>query len=640
MKTEYTNRKFKLISIIYILVFFISFLINGNLNAQNPFLPATAFIPDGEPHVFEYKGENRVFIYGSRDELVTAFCGYGHDVWSAPVNNLTEWTNHGEIFNVKQVMDVGYGIKKGQAFGAPDCVYNPVTKKYYLYTFLLKNYKMDGIEGPLPSSPKYFEGFGENGPVCVRAVSDTPVGPFTNPVICDWPSFTPDGTFDPSVLVDQQGDGSVKIFAFWGAKNGDRWAEIDSNDMHTIINSKTKKPNLNRRTKRTDRNAAFKTLNNPVLNGYSTMFEASSIKKVGQDKYVLVYSANERICALSYCYSNSPEGPWIYGGKIIDNGKDWAYGNNHGSIFQAEGKWYIVYHKETKNGFNRQAMIEPIQLSIEGEKVVIPEVEMTSQGLFTEGLPAFRRYNVNSMCYRTNSAYIDGTERNADGLNPLVGIDQKNTVVGFKYLNFGNTKIVDADNLRLKLNLMLVDPNATITLQVVPKADATDVSKRVNLGTFRLKDFLKADQIYHDISLSLSGLNNNAALDAIGGLKGQLAFFLLFNDNGSEVCRLKEFEFSKGNTSTPNPLRPVIIKEKIKGGYVTALPVRGKAGESIKLSIVPEKGYKLKKILVKDKKGRAVNVNQNGNAPYAPHSFNFKMPEQEVLVTPVFIPLN
>jgi hypothetical protein len=34
-------------------------------NPRNPMFPPTAFIPDGEPRVFEYKGEMRVFLYGS-----------------------------------------------------------------------------------------------------------------------------------------------------------------------------------------------------------------------------------------------------------------------------------------------------------------------------------------------------------------------------------------------------------------------------------------------------------------------------------------------------------------------------------------------------------------------------------------------
>src|SRR4051794_4514880 len=102
---------------------------------MNPILPCTAFNPDPEPHVYEYKGERRVYIYGSKDDRVTGYCGPRHDVWSAPVDNLTEWTNHGEAFHVKQVQDLGYGLVDQQHFGAPDAAYNPITKKYYLYTF-------------------------------------------------------------------------------------------------------------------------------------------------------------------------------------------------------------------------------------------------------------------------------------------------------------------------------------------------------------------------------------------------------------------------------------------------------------------------------------------------------------------------
>jgi hypothetical protein len=38
---------------------------------QNPILPPSAFIPDGEPRIFEYEGEKRVFLYGSKDEKIT-----------------------------------------------------------------------------------------------------------------------------------------------------------------------------------------------------------------------------------------------------------------------------------------------------------------------------------------------------------------------------------------------------------------------------------------------------------------------------------------------------------------------------------------------------------------------------------------
>ena len=60
----------------------------------NPFLPLWEHIPDGEPYVFEdpdNEGQYRVYLYGSHDDLVTAYCGRDQVVWSAPVDNLTDW---------------------------------------------------------------------------------------------------------------------------------------------------------------------------------------------------------------------------------------------------------------------------------------------------------------------------------------------------------------------------------------------------------------------------------------------------------------------------------------------------------------------------------------------------------------------
>ena len=591
--------------------------------AMNPILPATAFIPDGEPHVFEFNGEKRVFVYGSRDERVTAFCGDGHDVWSAPVTDLTKWTNHGEIFHVKQVADIGYGIVANQHFGAPDCAYNPVTKKYYFYTFLGAPYKMDGQAGPKPGAPNHVPGFEDFGPKCVMASSDSPAGPFVNPVMCDWPAANTMGTFDPAVLVDGQPDGSVRVYAYWGMRKGDRWAELDPSDMHTIIDGKTRKP---------DRNAWHKTLPEPEKATNSSLFEASSIRKVADGHYVFICSANERIPALTYFSSHSPEGPWTYGGRIIDNSIGWRGGNDHGSIVNANGNWYVFYHRATANDYNRQAMIEPIEVKIAGGRVVIPPVEMTSQGVETNGLDAFRRYNAGIACYRTNNAFIDGKARNPDGLNPVVGIDKPNTVIGYKFLNFGDKPVTEADQLQLWLNIQRLQ-NTAVSVQVALPKEANDPAKRVEITSFNLQDYVAADGSYHEmIVLPIPGLAGNARLTALGGLKGQLAFFLVFNNDGGELCRLKEFEFAKGDGPTPNPLREICLPDAANGLRVTARPAKARPGESVKLSIELPAGQELKSVRVTDDKGNAIKLNPNGAAPYAPKSFNFEMPAAAVAV--------
>ncbi|MGQ1909186.1 family 43 glycosylhydrolase [Marinifilum sp. RC60d5] len=594
-----------------------SFLSLQQVSAQNPFMPPTAFIPDGEPHVFEYNGEKSLFIYGSRDERIMGFCGYGHDVWSAPVKDLSKWMNHGEIFSVKQVQDIGYGVIEEQHFGAPDCVYNPKTRKYYLYTFLGMLYKMNGVQGPLIGAKNYIPGFEDWGPKCIMASSDSPTGPFINPVICDWPPANKEGTFDPSVLVDELADGSIRVYAYWGMKSGDRCAELDPVDMHTIIHPKTRRP---------DRNAWHKTLDPDKIKN-SSVFEASSIKKIDDNHYVFIYSPNERHSALAYCYSSSPEGPWIYGGKIIRNGIDWKGGNNHGSIAKVLDQWYVVYHKATINSKNRQAMIEPIDVKIDNEKVLIPQVEMTSQGIIRNGLDAFKRYNVNIACFRTNNAYIDGTVRNEAGLNPMRGLDGPNTTIGFKYFNFGKKAVKNKDDLKLKLNCKIFHP-LTVSVFVAAPEDANSDKNWILIGEHPIADNFNE---FRDYSIPINRILKNDELKKIGGLKDKLAVFVTFTGKEKNLCELIELEFSKGSISTPNPLNVINIKKNNKVKIVST-PTMARDGESVKLSIEPEGNYLIQDIKVIDGNGNDINVNKNKKAEYAPISFNFFMPNSPVTV--------
>ncbi len=69
----------------------------------NPYLPLWEHIPDGEPYVFEdpdNPGQQRVYIYGSHDNLKTEYCGRDQVVWSAPVDDLSQWRYDGEILVV------------------------------------------------------------------------------------------------------------------------------------------------------------------------------------------------------------------------------------------------------------------------------------------------------------------------------------------------------------------------------------------------------------------------------------------------------------------------------------------------------------------------------------------------------------
>ena len=65
----------------------------------NPFLPIYECIPDGEPHVFG----DRVYLYGSHDkEGGETFCMLDYTVYSAPVEDLSDWRCEGVIYRAEQ----------------------------------------------------------------------------------------------------------------------------------------------------------------------------------------------------------------------------------------------------------------------------------------------------------------------------------------------------------------------------------------------------------------------------------------------------------------------------------------------------------------------------------------------------------
>lgn len=66
--------------------------------AFNPYLPLNTYIPDAEPHVFG----DRVYVYGSHDkEGGETFCMLDYEVWSAPVEDLSDWSCHGILSGEK-----------------------------------------------------------------------------------------------------------------------------------------------------------------------------------------------------------------------------------------------------------------------------------------------------------------------------------------------------------------------------------------------------------------------------------------------------------------------------------------------------------------------------------------------------------
>ncbi len=359
--------------------------------AQNPYMPMWEYIPDGEPYVFEdpdCPGKYRIYVYGSHDDLVTEYCGRDQVVWSAPVEDLNNWRYDGTIF-VSDKNANGEPFRGGRAdvLYAPDVAVKTLPngkKQYYLY----------------PNNQN-------GGRQSMVAVSDRPDGPFT---VTNWNRSNPNQTdgilgFDPAVFVDDDG----RVYGYWGFEESNG-AELDPVTMASV------KPGTK---------IVKDMVSNYKQKGVFRFFEASSMRKI-DGKYVFIYSRYtddgefgmpRSNYTLAYAYSDSPLGPFKYGGTIIDaraRGID-AYGrptytahsagNTHGSIEYINGQWWVFYHRQTgTDQYSRQAMVAPITVKVEkgrGGRVIISEAEYTSEGFRTEGLNPLYKTPAGWACYYT-----------------------------------------------------------------------------------------------------------------------------------------------------------------------------------------------------------------------------------------------
>ena len=193
---------------------------------------------------------------------------------------------------------------------------------------------------------------------------------------------------------------------------------------------------------------------------------------------------------LAWAWSNSPLGPWTYGGTVIDaRGRDvdeegnpiWTAapgGNTHGSICEIKGQWYIFYHRQAGlGGFDRQAMVAPIEVKVtEGPdgKVEISEGEYTSEGFELGGLNPLERHSAGIACWFTgprpaekdnlgnkySGSYVEPLRRGWDGEgdpydlrinhNPVVN-NTAGSIVGYKYFNFDGLRAAKAKKLLVRL---------------------------------------------------------------------------------------------------------------------------------------------------------------------------------------------
>ena len=532
---------------------------------QNPYLPLWEHLPDGEPRVFEdpdCPGKYRAYIIGSHDITYSAYCGNDIRMWSAPVEDLSQWRDEGPIFTY-------YVDGQWDTMFAPDLVEvkDRATgkKTYYLY----------------PHS----RGWQRVAMVCK---GDRPNGPFT-PV-----NLTADGRrcvegslidFDPSVFIEQVNDKSdpdynrgYRAYVFYGFRHSTAY-ELDPDNMYAV------RPGTQIHDYFIPASERYGVVRDPAGTQYPSLyqgqdpgdfnfFEASSIRQVG-NKYVMVFSGysgpdyglGSTNSALRYAFGDSPLGPWRSGGVLVDSrgivpNEDGTHlttsnaaHNTHGSLQEINGQWYVFYHRPPRGfGNARQAMVAPVKITwdkkpvAKGGMVKITAydpfskdntwtasasdgmtymgAEVTSEGFQIYGLPPYRYYSAGIACYLSDNNWMQDSFDNWDNHMDLAGITNKG-VIGFKYFGFGglakDTKGIKAFGGTVK------DDGTMLNLRLTPRGK----------GAFKIHVMLDgpyANDTWKGREIAVIDIPADApqapatytvATPAVEGLKGKHAIYLV-----------------------------------------------------------------------------------------------------------------
>ena len=598
-----------------------------SVSAQNPYLPLWEHLPDGEPRVFEdpdHPGKYRAYIIGSHDITYSAYCGNDIRMWSAPVEDLSQWKDEGPIFS-------WYVDGQWDTMFAPDLV-ETTDRKTGKKTYWLYPHSRGWRRVPM---------------VCK---GDRPNGPFT-PV-----NLTKDGRqclpgslidFDPSVFIenitdkkDPDYDKGFRAYVFYGFQHSTA-CELDQNTMYSM------RPGTKLHDYFIPASARYGVVRDPEGTTYPALykgqnpgdfnfFEASSIRQIG-NKYVMVFSGysgpdyglGSTNSALRYAFGDSPLGPWRSGGVLVDSrgvveNEDGSHlmttnaaHNTHGSLQQINGQWYVFYHRPPRGfGNARQAMVAPVKITWDKKSVADGGVvkitaydpyaknnewtakasdgtqytgaEVTSEGFQIFGLPPYNYYSAGIACFMTGNEWMQDNYDVWNNSMDLAGITNKG-IVGFKYFGFGglnkDTKGIKAfagtkkgDGTKLNINLV---PGGKGAFKIHVMLDNPWKGKEI--ATVEVEANAKR-----------VAQNYQVAVPAVEGLKGKHAIYLVAEgaeieskkDNRPQWARqqpqrpeglfdLLGLGFSKNGTTCEAPKVPVVtIKVDGQKLNIPATPIR------------------------------------------------------------------
>ncbi len=388
------------------------------IGMHNPLLPHRF---GADPYALVYG--DRVYVYSTNDAIIRSRNGnvvdnnYGliRSINCISSADLVNWTDHGWIEIGPPFR--GLATWAGNSW-APAAIYKNIEGKDRFFLYFANNASGIGV-----------------------LTSDSPVGPFVDPigkplVSRQTPNADVVWLFDPAVVIDNDGKG----YLYFGGGVPEGMAEM---------------PNTSRVVELGEDMVSL--AGTPQVVKAPWFFEAAFVHKIGETFYYSYCTnwssranATGKILTdaaeIVYMTSKDPMGPWEYQGSILKNPGQFfgSWGNNHHSMVEFNGKWYIFYHTQVLQdnmgigGGYRSTHVDEVTITEDG---VIKPVTATRSGV--KQLKHLDPYQINeaeTMAWAGNIAVklINEESVNFGEVNTAVTDMKSGSFVGLSGVDFGD----------------------------------------------------------------------------------------------------------------------------------------------------------------------------------------------------------
>ncbi|MGL4518599.1 MAG: glycoside hydrolase family 43 protein [Phocaeicola sp.] len=328
------------------------------VQAQNPIFQ-TSFTPDPAPLVYND----------------TLFLFVGHDEEDAEYFKMKDW----QLFSTTDMVNWSY---RGAPISTQTFPWAKQGDNAWAAQAIERNGKFYWYICAEDLTTPHLHGIGV-------AVSDSPTGPYTDPL---QRPLVPGafGFIDPTVFIDEDG----QAYLFWG-NNGLWYAKLNE-DMISLANEVIQ-VDLN------DESAfgplVMKRDYQDNQQKLKTNFEEGAWVFKRKGIYYNVYAAGGVPEHMAYSTARQIEGPWEYGGRIMDESPNSF--TIHGGSVEFKGRNFMFYHNgllPNGGGFKRSTCVEEFAFNADGS---IPFIPFTKEGVVTpiHYLDPYKRVEAETMAW-------------------------------------------------------------------------------------------------------------------------------------------------------------------------------------------------------------------------------------------------